>query len=352
MVDFHGWAMPLQYSSIMEENLAVRENVGIFDICHMGEAEVKGPHSLEFLQYITPNDLSSLEGGMAQYTTILNETGGIIDDLLVYKISDHRFFLCLNAANTLDDVNWMAEQALLYPDVEVRNLTSHYGLLSVQGPNSEALLKQLTKTRIHELEYYHFSVSSIGDHSVILFRFCYTGEDGFEIFCDWRDSAALWKQMSSKGRSFGLKPIGLGARDMLRLEMGYPLHGQDISQATTPYEAGLGWTVKLGKEGGFIGFEALEKQKEKGVESRLVCLRMIGKGIPRAGFAILSGDETIGEITSGTMSPTLGAAIGMGYVDPAHTSPGTKVWVDIRGKKVEAEIKASPQVESKVKKGG
>lgn len=350
MVDFHGWSTPIFYSSILDESRSVRENVGMFDISHMGEVEVKGEHAFTLLQYLTSNDLRAIEEGQAQYTTLLNENGGILDDLLVYKISEERFFLCLNASNTESDVNWIADQALQYPDVEVRNLSRHYGMISIQGPSSESMLKQLTRCDLSKIGYYHFVVTSVGGHSVILSRTGYTGEDGFEIFCEWRETQSLWKQACAKGKSFGLKLIGLGARDILRLEMGYPLHGADIGADTTPFEAGLGWIVKMDKPGGFIGYDALKKQKEEGIKRTLVGIEMIGRGIPRAGYPILSGGVKVGEVTSGAMSPMLGKAIGLGYTPPELAEAGTPLVVDIRGKMVDAVVKPRPFVSAKVKK--
>jgi len=350
MADFHGWSTPVFFSSILEESKSVRENVGMFDISHMGEVEVKGEHAFALLQNLTSNDLRTIEQGQAQYTALLNENGGILDDLLVYKISEERFFLCLNASNTESDVSWIADQALQYPDVEVRNLSRHYGMISIQGPNSESLLRLLTRLDLSKIGYYHFVVTLVGGHSVILSRTGYTGEDGFEIFCEWRETGSLWKQARARGKSFGLKLIGLGARDILRLEMGYPLHGADISADTTPYEAGLGWIVKMDKPGGFAGHAALEKQKEEGIKRTLVGIEMIGRGVPRPGYPIVSGGVKVGEVTSGSMSPTLGKAIGLGYAPPELAEAGTPLFIDIRGKMEPAVVKTKPFVSVRVKK--
>ena len=350
MVDFQGWSMPVQYSSIIKESLAVRKGVGIFDTSHMGEAEVKGAHAHELLQYITSNDLLLIEGGQAQYTTLLNEEGGIIDDLLVYKVSQERYFLCLNASNTDKDISWIADQALQYPDVEVKNLSRRYGMIALQGPESEALLNQTTKYNLSNLEYYHFTTTTIATLPVLLSRTGYTGEDGFEIFCDWRDTPQLWKELMTKGKQFHLTPVGLGARDALRLEMGYALYGQDIDETTTPYEAGLGWVTRLAKEDGIIGCETLLPQQKEGVQRKLVGIAMIGRGIPRAGYSIMIDGQKVGEITSGTMSPTLGKAIALGYVQAEHSTIGTNLDIDIRGKMIPAVISKTPFVESRTKK--
>ncbi|VAX23602.1 Aminomethyltransferase (glycine cleavage system T protein) [hydrothermal vent metagenome] len=350
MVDFHGWYMPAHYSSIMEEHKAVREKVGIFDICHMGEVYVNGEHAMELLQRLTSNDLTLLEDGMAQYSTLLNEDGGIIDDLLIYRVSARRYFLCVNASNTKGDVSWIADNALQYPDVEVANVSRDYGMIAVQGPLSENLLQSVTRVPLAKLEYYRFQVGLIEDRNVIISRTGYTGEDGFEIYCDWRDSPALWDRLLGKGKQFGVKPIGLGARDTLRMEMRYPLHGQDICEKTTLLEAGLGWILKLGKEGGFNGREALLKQKQEGVKRKFIGLEMVERGIPRSGYEIYSNDEKVGKITSGTMSPTLKKAIGLGYVRADLAAEGVRLFVDIRGKKVEAVCRKEPFVKSAVKR--
>ncbi len=350
MVDFHGWRMPVQYSSILEEHKSVREKVGIFDVSHMGEIEVKGEHAKELLQWLTPNDLNQLEDGRVQYSALMNENGGVIDDLLIYAISKERYFLCVNASNVGKDVNWLADHALQYPDVEVVNVSRRYGMISVQGPNAESLFRTLTKLDVTKMEYYTFSVVMIGEHNCILSRTGYTGEDGFEIFCEWRDAPQLWEYIMGKGKHFGIKPIGLGARDTLRMEMRYPLHGQELDENTTPLEAGLDWIVKLNKESEFICMNALLKQKENGVDRKIVGLTMMGRGIPRSGYAVFHNDEKVGEITSGTMSPTLKKAIGIGYVRPDLAVTGTTLYVEIRGAKVEAEVSKTPFVESHVKR--
>lgn len=350
IVDFHGWLMPVQYTSIIEEHKAVREGVGVFDVSHMGEIEVKGEHALELLQRLTPNDVNELEDGHAHYTALLNDNGGFIDDMLVYAISRRRFFLCVNASNTAKDLNWLADNALQYPDVKVTNLTRHYGMLAIQGPSAEPLVKQLTDYPMSRLGHFQFTLANMGEHTVLLARTGYTGEDGFELFCEWRDTQAIWDRIMTRGKSFGIKPIGLGARDTLRMEMRYPLHGQDIDETTTPYEAGLDFMVKLGKQGGFVGRETLLKQKEEGVKRRLVGVEMAGRGIPRAGFKIFRGGEEIGRITSGAWSPTLEKAIGLGYINIGFAGAGTRVDVEIRGKMMEAEVRNKAFVSPHVKK--
>ncbi len=350
MVDFHGWLMPIQYSSITKETAAVRNGVGITDVSHMGEAEVKGVHAQELLQYLTSNDLSLIDEGQAQYTTLLNEDGGIIDDLLIYKISNDRFFLCLNASNTEKDVNWLADQALQYPDVDVRNLSRRYGMISIQGPDSEAVLRQLTKCNISSIEYYKFITTTMATLPVLLSRTGYTGEDGFEIYCDWHITAQLWKEIMAKGKPFKIEPVGLGARDILRLEMGYVLYGQDIDETTTPFEAGLGWATRLAKEDGIIACDILLPQKRKGVQRKLVGLKLKGRGIARSGYSIMKNGQKVGEVTSGTMSPTLGEAIALGYVPTEYSTIGENLDIDIRGKMAPAVVSKKPFVESRTKK--
>ena len=343
MIPFHGWDMPLQYTTIAEEVAAVRENVGLFDISHMGQAEVKGNHALDLLQFLTCNDLSKITDGQAQYSALLNDEGGIVDDLVIYRVSRERFFLCLNAANTAAAVAAISEQALGYSDVEVRDLSRYYALIAVQGPNAEALLAQLTPAKLSRLHYYHYETTSVGGHNALLSRTGYTGEDGFEIFLDWREAAPVWEQIISRGRSFGLKLAGLGARDLLRLEMGYALHGIDIDSATTPYEAGLDWIVKLNKEDGFMGCETLAAQWREGVARKLVGFTVTGRGgLPRHGYPIFSGGEKVGEVTSGGISPTLKKTIGMGFVPPALAVEGTPLQIQIREEFLDAQVARRP----------
>lgn len=350
MAPFHGWDMPIQYSSIMEESRTVRDNAGLFDVSHMGQIEVKGEHALEQLQRLTPTDLASLEEGRVRYTVLLNENGGIIDDLLVYAVSRKRFLLCVNAANTGKDLDWLADHALQYPDVEVTNLTRRYGMLALQGPNAEQVMLQVTDYPLSRLGRFQFTVVNVDEAAVILARTGYTGEDGFEIFSDWRETQAVWEKIMTRGRPFGIKPIGLGARDVLRLEAGYLLCGQDMDESTTPYEAGLGWLVAPGKEGGFIGREALLRQKEEGPPRRLAGIEVLGRGVPRTGYELYHGAEKAGRVTSGTMSPTLGAPIGLAYVQAGLADEGTRLEVDIRGKRVEAIVRKTPFVKPGTRK--
>ncbi|MDH5508814.1 MAG: glycine cleavage system aminomethyltransferase GcvT [Nitrospinota bacterium] len=351
MTDFHGWSLPLQYMSMMDECKAVRKSAGLFDICHMGKVEVKGKNAFRLLQHISTNDLSRISEGQAQYTALIDDQGGIIDDLVIYQISRFRFFLCLNAANTEKDISWIAEFALQYPDVEVRNLTRQYGLLSVQGPNSEVLIKSLAGARAAGMEYFHFMITNMAEKNVILSRTGYTGEDGFEIYCDWRDTDILWDALMAKGKHWSLKPCGLGARDLLRLEMGYLLHGVDMDASVTPYEVGLEWIVKLDKEGGLVAQEALTRKKTEGAARKIAGFEMNERGgLPRHGYSILAEGRIVGEVTSGGMSPCSGKTIGLGYILAEHSKPGTPIQIDIRGKAVEATVVRRPFLPSKTKK--
>ncbi|MBI4665718.1 MAG: glycine cleavage system aminomethyltransferase GcvT [Nitrospinae bacterium] len=349
MVDFAGWSMPVQYSSILEEHKAVREKVGIFDISHMGEIEVKGPGAMEFLQWLVPGDLSRLEDDNALYSALLNDNGGIIDDILIYKISGQRFFLCVNASNASKDYKWIAGHATSFPDVEVANLSRDFGMLSIQGPNAEPLLKQIVPYPLEKLGYYQFATTTIDETSVIIARTGYTGEDGFELFINWQSTAAIWERIFSRGKPFGLKPIGLGARDTLRLEMRYPLHGHEINETTTPYDAGLGWIVKLDK-GEFIGKEALVKQKAEGLKRKLVGMELLDRGIPREGFNVIHNGEQVGVFTSGTLSPTLNKSIGLAFVPVELSAVGTQLLVDIRGRHAQAVVCKTPFVQPKVRR--
>ena len=350
LIEFHGWLLPLSYKSIMDEARAVRERVGVFDISHMGEVQVYGRNALELLQYTTSNDVTALEEGRVQYTTLLNDDGGILDDFLIYRVGVERYFLCLNATNTQRAVSWLANQALHFPEVEVKDLTHHFGMLSVQGPNAEALLMKTTKTDLSKLEYYQFVICSLGGYSVILSRTGYTGEDGFEIFCEWRETPALWKLINNRGKNLGLVPVGLGARDVLRQEMCFPLYGHELNDDITPYEAGLGWLVTLEKEEGFIGCEVLVNQYRHGVKRKLVAVETVGRNIARQGYPIMVGSELVGEVTSGTMSPTLNKPIALGFVNTEHCQVGAKVKVSIRGNMCDAIIVDKPFTQSNVKK--
>jgi aminomethyltransferase len=349
MVDFAGWSMPVLYTSILEEHKAVREKVGIFDISHMGELEIKGAGARDFLSYLVPSDISKMEEGGVQYSALLNDKGGIIDDLLIYMVAPNRYFLCVNASNTRQDFEWISGQAVGFTDVEVADLSRDYGMLSIQGPNAESLMGLFVSYPLAKLGYYQFVTTAIDETNILLSRTGYTGENGFEIYVSWRDTPLIWERLTARGKSLGLKPIGLGARDTLRLEMRYPLHGHDMNEETTPYEAGLGWIVKIDK-GDFLGKEALVRQKEEGLKRKLVGIELVDKGIPREGYAIMKQGKKVGAVTSGTLSPTLNKGIALGYVPTEFSLVGTTLGIDIRGKESEAVVVKTPFVTPKVRK--
>jgi len=290
-----------------------------------------------------------MEEGGVQYSALLNDKGGIIDDLLIYMIAPTRYFLCVNAGNTRKDFEWISGQAVGFTDVEVADMSRDYGMISVQGPNAENLMGFIASFPLSKLGYYQFVTTMIGETNVVLSRTGYTGEDGFEVYVSWRDTPLIWERIMSRGKSLGLKPIGLAARDTLRLEMRYPLHGHDISEETTPYEAGMGWIVNLDK-GDFLGKEALARQKEEGVKRKLVGIEIVDKGIPREGYAIMKQGEKVGAVTSGTLSPTLNKGIALGYVPTELSQVGTALGIDIRGKETEAVVVKTPFVSPKVRK--
>ncbi|RKZ23081.1 glycine cleavage system aminomethyltransferase GcvT [bacterium] len=338
IVEFAGFLMPIQYTGIIDEVLRVRKGVGVFDVSHMGEIEIKGPDALEFVNYITTNDASKLELFQVQYSAMCYPDGGIVDDLLVYRLPD-KFLLVVNAANTEKDYEWIKENKR--GNVEIENTSDRTFQLAIQGPLSERVMKKLVKEPIEELGYYRATEVEIEGKKYLLSRTGYTGEDGFELYGDPEEACKIWDRIMELGKDENIGPCGLGARDTLRLEMKYCLYGNDITRDTTPLEAGLSWITKFNK-GDFIGREALLRQKEEGIKRKLVGFEMKGKGIPRHGYAIYKGDERIGEVTSGTYSPTLEKGIGMGYVRIEDSKPGTEIEVDIRGRREPAVIIKPP----------
>jgi aminomethyltransferase len=337
MVPFGGWEMPVLYSGILEEHAAVRECVGLFDISHMGEFLVAGPNAEAALNELLSNDLRKIAVGQAQYTLLCDEHGGIIDDLIAYRVEPSMFLLVVNASNIEKDFVWMnarASKAVVFD-----NASNTMAALALQGPCAVKVLTEAATVS-------HFSVARLG----ILGRQCwvartgYTGEDGFEIMCDAADAPALWEELLTRGKAFNIKPCGLGARDTLRLEVCYPLHGNDITEETTPIEAGLGKFVSFDK-GAFSGRDVLVEQKEKGVSRKLVAFKMTGKSPPpRPHYNILAKGHKVGEITSGTQSPTLGAGIGMGYIEAPEARAGAPIEIEIRGKTFPAMIAKKPIV--------
>jgi len=339
MVPFGGYEMPVQYTSIIEEHKAVRTAVGVFDVSHMGEFTVKGKNAQAFLQLVTVNDVAKLVPGEAQYSAMCYDDAGIVDDLLVYKIGEGRFMIVVNASNAEKDFEWMRKH--LMPDVELRNESDTTALLAVQGPKSQTVIQKLTSFDVKSIPYYRFKEVSVAGVDMLLSRTGYTGELGYEIYFSPSYAENVWNSLFKAGRDCGITPVGLGARDTLRLEMGYCLYGNDIDQTTNTLEAGLGWITKLNK-GEFVGRPALEKVKADGIKRKLVGIDIEEKAIARHGYAIHSNGALVGSVTSGTFSPTLERGIAMGYVDAAHCAVGSTVQIDVRGKEVQGKIAALP----------
>ena len=343
MAEFAGFNMPISYSGINEEHASVRINAGVFDVSHMGEFIVKGPHALDLIQRITTNDAAKLKAGMAQYSCMPNEEGGIVDDLLVYCIEENKvYMLVVNAGNIDKDWNWISQHNTEGASME--NISERTGLLAIQGPQATKILQPLTEMDILNLKYYTFVKGRFaGVDNVLISATGYTGAGGVEIYFEDKDGAAdkIWDAIFEAGKAQGIRPVGLGARDTLRLEMGFCLYGNDIDDHTSPLEAGLGWITKFTKE--FISRPRFEKQKAEGVSRKLVGFVMTERGIARHGYPILNAaGEKIGEVTSGTQSPTLGKAIGMGYVQTAYTPIATEIFIEIRNNPVKAMVVKVP----------
>lgn len=342
MVEFAGFEMPVYYSSIIDEHLAVRNSLGMFDVSHMGEIFIKGNNALDFVQKITTNDASKLEFGKVQYSAMCYENGGIVDDLLVYRLEDG-FMLVVNASNINKDINWMKSNQI--DGVEINDLSDDYSLLAVQGPNSSKVLSELVDFNIDEVKYYTFKFGKIIGVDALISRTGYTGEIGFEIYFtgDERTAKKIWDAILEAGKSYDIKPVGLGARDTLRLEMGFCLYGNDINQSTNPFEAGLSWITKLNKES-FIGKDELVKMKSEGLKRSLLGFELIEKGIPRHGSEIYFNNEKIGYVTSGIQSPYLNKPIGLGYFATNKVNSQSVFEIDIRGRKIKAKLTDIPFV--------
>lgn len=341
MVPFAGFYMPVQYEGVKIEHETVREAVGVFDVSHMGEFLVTGPNALELIQKVTTNDASTLTPGRAQYSCMPNGKGGIVDDLIIYCIEEEKYLLVVNASNIDKDWNWI--DAHNSNGAEMRNLSDDYSLLAIQGPKAVEAMQSLTSIDLSAITYYHFEVADFaGIEHVIISATGYTGSGGFEIYCKNDQVDQVWDRVMEAGSDFGIKPIGLAARDTLRLEMGFCLYGNDIDDTTSPLEAGLGWITKLAKDD-FTDKAFLAKQKEEGVSKKLVAFEMIDRGIPRHDYPILDATgNTIGRVTSGTMSPSMNIGIGMGYVDIAHAGMDSEIMIEIRDKSVKAKIVKLP----------
>ncbi|MEM7108266.1 MAG: glycine cleavage system aminomethyltransferase GcvT [Bacteroidota bacterium] len=343
MVPFAGYNMPVRYSSDKEEHNIVREGVGIFDVSHMGEFLISGPNAMNLIQKVASNDASKLTIGKAQYSCLPNENGGIVDDLLVYQIKEEEYMLVVNASNIEKDWAWISK----YNDdvgAEMRNISDDFSLFAVQGPKAIATLQKLTPVDLSAIKFYTFEVGGFaGVDYVILSATGYTGAGGFEIYLHNKDAEKIWDEILRAGEEFGIKPVGLGARDTLRMEMGYCLYGNDIDDTTSPLEAGLGWITKFTKD--FVNSEYLKNQKEEGVTKKLVGFKMEDRGIPRQGYEITNSEgKAIGKVTSGTMSPTLSIGIGLGYVKKEYATPETTLYISIRDKNLKATVSKLPLI--------
>jgi len=352
IVPFAGFEMPVQYTGIREEHTAVRTRAGLFDVSHMGEIFIRGPRALDFVQMVSCNDHSKMTVGRAQYTGLMYPQGTFVDDMLVHKMADDEYLLVVNAANTDKDFAYLQEVAAGQEGVEVVNESDRWAQLALQGPVALEVLQELTSTELTEIRYYRFTWGEVLGRRALIARTGYTGEDGFEVYVAPEDAPPVWRAMLEEGASKGVIPTGLGARDTLRLEAGMALYGNDIDETTTPLEAGLDWIVKLAK-GDFIGRDVIERQAEEGVERKLVGFEMVDRGIARHGYPVLlaPGDtEPAGKVTSGTLSPTLGKAIGMAYVPTAAAEAGNEIFIDIRGTARRAQVVPLPFYSRKKKK--
>jgi aminomethyltransferase len=340
MVPFAGYNMPVQYEGVNAEHETVRNGVGVFDVSHMGEFLITGLNALALIQKVTSNDASKLTIGKAQYSCLPNDDGGIVDDLIVYMIKEEQYLLVVNASNIEKDWNWI--QAKNDVGADMKDLSEDYSLLAIQGPKAVEAMQSLSSHDLSEIKFYNFIVGDFaGIEHIIISATGYTGSGGFEIYCKNSDVKQVWDKVFEAGASYGIKPIGLAARDTLRLEMGFCLYGNDLNDTTSPIEAGLGWITKFTKE--FTNSEALEAQKRHGPDRKLVAFTLDERGVPRQGYDIVDGNgNKIGEVTSGTMSPSLGIGIGLGYVPPILTDIGSKIHIQIRKNAVPATVVKLP----------
>ncbi len=340
MIEFAGFNMPVLYNNLIQEHLAVRNSVGVFDVSHMGEFYLKGEKALDLIQLVTSNDASKLADGKVQYSCLPNDKGGIVDDLLVYRVKENEYMLVVNAGNIDKDWDWISSHNTF--GVEMTNYSNALSLLAVQGPDAIKVLQKLTDVDLGSMEYYTFKVGSMaGIDEVWISNTGYTGAGGFELYVMNEDARKLWDAIFGAGAEFNIQPAGLGARDTLRLEKGFCLYGNDINDETSPIEAGLGWITKFTKP--FVNSEYHKALKENGVSKKLVGFEMIDRGIPRQHYAIKDADgNIIGEVTSGTQSPSLNKGIGMGYVKTAFSKPGTEIFIDIRDKGIKAQVTKIP----------
>ena len=341
MVPFAGYLMPVSYEGVNAEHETVRKGVGVFDVSHMGEFLIEGPNALDLIQKVSSNDASKLTVGKAQYSCLPNETGGIVDDLIVYRVKEETYLLVVNASNIEKDWNHISKYNKEY-NAEMKDLSEKYSLLAIQGPKAVEAMQSITSVDLEQIKFYNFVVADFAgiDH-VIISATGYTGSGGFEIYCKNTEVKQVWDKVFEAGAKYGIKPIGLAARDTLRLEMGYCLYGNDITDETSPFEAGLGWITKFTKD--FVNSEALAKEKEHGPKQKLVAFELDDRGIPRQGYDIVDGQgKTIGKVTSGTMSPSLGKGIGLGYVPNIFTEIGSKINIQIRKNAIPATVVKLP----------
>lgn len=341
MVEFAGYNMPVQYEGVNAEHETVRNSVGVFDVSHMGEFLVTGKNALALIQKVTSNDASILTDGRAQYAYLPNEKGGIIDDLIVYRFNEEKYLLVVNASNIDKDWNWISKfNAEIGADL--RNLSDDYSLLAIQGPKAAQVMQVLTSVKLNEIPFYHFAVGDFaGVGNVIISATGYTGSGGFEVYCKNEEVEQIWDKVFEAGASYGIKPIGLAARDTLRLEMGFCLYGNDIDDTTSPYEAGLGWVTKYTKD--FVNSDSLKQQKEVGVSRKLIAFELVDRGIPRHDYEITDGKaNVIGKVTSGTMSPSMKIGIGLGYVPTDFAALDSEIFIKVRDKELKAKVVKAP----------
>ncbi len=340
MVPFAGYNMPVSYEGVNAEHETVRKAVGVFDVSHMGEFLITGPKALDLIQKVCSNDVSKIVDGQAQYNCLPNEIGGIVDDLIVYRFEAEKWLLVVNASNIDKDWDWISKHNS--EGAEMRNLSEDYSLLAIQGPKAIEAMQSITSEDLSAIKFYHFKVADFGGiEHVIISATGYTGSGGFEIYCKNSEVEQVWNKVMEAGKEFGIKPIGLAARDTLRLEMGFCLYGNDINDTTSPLEAGLGWITKFTKD--FVNSDNLKKQKEEGVKRKLIGFEINERGIPRHDYEIADKDgNNIGVVTSGTMAPSLNKGIGMGYVTNENSTPGTEIFIQIRNKPVAATVVKTP----------
>ena len=349
LVPFAGWNMPIQFAGVLSEHTCVRERVGLFDVSHMGEIEVKGKGAKNFLQFLLSNNVEKMFDGSILYSLMCYATGGVVDDLLAYRFSENHYFLCVNASNSDKDYDWIARHASSF-NVNIKNISSETSQLALQGPDAKNVLQSLCDISLDDLSYYNFRKGMVNNVESLISRTGYTGEDGFELYLSPEKVSEVFRSLMEQGRSYGIQPIGLGARDTLRIEMGYPLYGNEIDNNPTPLDAGLGWVIKFDK-GEFLGRGSLLKQKEQGSPRRkLVGLKLLTRGVPRAHYQVFKNGESVGEVTSGTFSPTLNTGVGLCYVSSEYSDVGNHLDVKIRDQLVATEVIQLPFVPSHVKK--